>query len=127
MDVAIEDRRAVGQCCANVDQAREFHKYIRDLMTTFEEHVRQGKQVKKYLLEMIGDVREACMNMRYPGMDFSLEEIVPTFSDPSFKAWQAKLSGVEYADRNDLKEVNTKHNANIVTSDRSNKDAGQVA
>ena len=37
------------------------------------------------------------------------------------------LSGVEFADRNDMKEANTRRNANIVTSDRSNKDAGQVA
>ena len=76
---------------------------------------------------MIQDVREACMNMRYPGMDFNPEEIVPTISDPSFKAWRAMLSGVEFADRNDMKEANTRGNANIVTSDRSNKDAGQVA
>ena len=64
---------------------------------------------------------------RYPGMDFNPEEIVKTISDPSFKAWQAMLNGVEYVDRNDLKEANTKWNVNIVTSDRSNKDAGQVA
>ena len=96
-------------------------------MKTFEEHIRAGKQVKKYLLEMIQDVTEACMNMQYPGMDFNPEEIVPTISDPSFKAWRAMLSGVEFADRNDMKEANTRHNANILTSDRSNKDAGQVA
>ena len=59
-------------------------------------------------------------------MDFNQEEIVPTISDQSFKAWQAMLSGVEFADRNDMKEANTKRNANIVTSDRSNKDASQV-
>ena len=56
-------------------------------MKTFEKHMRKGKQVKKYLLEMIQDVREVCMNMQYPGMDFNPEEIVPTISDPSFKAW----------------------------------------
>ena len=123
----VEERRTVGQRCANVDQATEFCKYIRDLMKTFEEHVRAGKRVKKYLLETIQDVREACMNMRYPGMDFNPEEIVPTISVPSFKAWRAMLSGVEFADRNDMKEANTRRNANIVTSDRSNKDAGQVA
>ena len=60
-------------------------------------------------------------------MDFNPEEIVPTISDPSFKALQAMLSGVEFADRNDMKEANTRCNVNIVTSDRSNKDAGQVA
>ena len=123
----VEERRTIGQHCANVDQATEFCKYIRDLMKTFEEHVRAGKLVKKYLLEMIQDVREACMNIRYPGMDFNQEEIVPTISDPSFKACRAMLSGVEFADRNDMKEANTRHNVNIVTSDRSNKDAGQVA
>ena len=78
----VEERRTVGQHCTNVDQATEFRKYIRDLMRTFEEHVRAGKQVKKYLLKMIQDVREACMNMRYSGMDFNPEEIVPTISDP---------------------------------------------
>ena len=126
-NMVVEERRNISQCCANVDQATEFRKYIRDLMKTFEEHVRKGKQVKKYLLKMIQDVREACMNMRYPGMDFNLEEIVPTISDPSFKAWRAMLSRVEFADRNDMKEANTRYNANIVTSDRSNKDSGQVA
>ena len=122
-----EENHGSGQCCANVDQATEFQKYIRDLMKTFEEHVKKGKQVKKYLTEMIQDVREACMNMWYPGIDFDPEEKVPTISDLSFKVWRAMLSGVEFADRNDIKEANTKHNANIVTSDRSNKDAGQIA
>ena len=37
------------------------------------------------------------------------------------------LSGVEFVDRNDMKEANTKRNTNIVTSDRSNKDVGQIA
>ena len=76
---------------------------------------------------MIDDVREACMNMQYPGMNFDPEEIVDTISDPSFKAWQAMLKGVEFADKNDLKEVNTRRNANIVMSDRLNKDATQTA
>ena len=34
---------------------------------------------------------------------------------------------MKFADRNDLKEANTKHSSNIVTSDRSGKDAGQIA
>ena len=95
-------------------------------MKTFEGHVKNGKQVKKYLLQMIEDIWEACMNMRYLGMEFDLEEVAQTIADPSFKACRAMLSGVEFADRNDLKEAITKRNANIVTSDRSNKDAGQV-
>ena len=33
-------------------------------------------------------------------MDFDVEEIVTTFSDPSFKAWRAKISGAKFADRN---------------------------
>ena len=37
------------------------------------------------------------------------------------------LSGIEFADRNDMKEANMKCNANIVTLDRSNEDAGQIA
>ena len=76
-------------------------------MKQFKEHIRKGKQVKKYLLKMIQDVREACMNMQYPGMDLDPEEIVPTISDPSFKACRAMLSGVEFADRDDMKEANT--------------------
>ena len=127
-DMIMEERpKGGGQCCANVDQATEFRKYIWDVMKIFEGHVKKGKQVKKYLLEMIEDICEECMNMRYPGMDSNPEEIVQTIADPSFKAWQTMLSGVEYVDRNDLKEANTKRTANIVTSDRSNKDAGQVA
>ena len=114
--MVMEERpRGVGQRC------------IRDIMKTFEGYVKKEKQVKKYLLEMIEDVWEACMNMRYPGIDFGPEEIVKTISDPSFKAWQAMLIGVEYADRDDLKEANMIQNANIVTLERSNKDAGQVA
>ena len=50
-------------------------------------------------------------------MDFSPEEILPMISDPSFKAWRAMLSGVEFADRNDLKETKTKRNANMVMPD----------
>ena len=126
--MVMEERpRGAGQRCANVDRGTKFRKYIRDVMKTFEGHVKKGKQVKKYLLEMIEDVRGACMNIRYLGMDFDPEEIVQTISDLSFKAWQTLLSGVEYADRNDMKEAIMKWNVNIVTSDRSNKDAGQVA
>ena len=127
-DVLMEEiQRGPGQWCANVEQATEFRSYIKSSMKAFEEHVKKGKQIKKYLVDMIDDVREACMNMRYPGMNFDPEEIVDTISDLSFKAWQAMLKGVEYADKNDLKEANTKRNANIVTSDRSNKDASRIA
>ena len=58
--MVVEERRIVGQ---HAGQATEFRKYIHDVMKTFEEHVRNLKQVKKYLLEMIGDVTEACSNM----------------------------------------------------------------
>ena len=126
-DVEIREERRTGQRCANIEQASEFRKYIRDLVKEFETHVAKGKQVKKYLVDLIEDVQEACFNIKYPGMDFEAEEIVTTFSDPSFKAWRAKISGVRFADRNDLKEATTKHSSNIVTSDRSSKDAGQVA
>ena len=126
VEVIMEERQT-GQKCANIKQALEFRKYIRDLMKEFEKHVMKGKQVKKYLVDLIEDMKEACINMKYPGMDFEAEDIVPTFSDPSFKAWKAKLNGVNFADRNDLKETNTKHSSNIVTSDRSGKDARQVA
>ena len=126
-DVEVREERRTGQRCANIEQASEFRKYIRDLVKEFETHVAKGKQVKKYLVDLIEDVREACFNMKYPGMDFKAKEIVTTFSDPSFKAWRAKISGVRFADRNDLKEATTKHSLNIVTSDRSGKDAGQVA
>ena len=127
-DVLMEEiQRGPGQWCANVEQATEFRSYIKSIMKAFEEHVKKGKQIKKYLVDMIDHVREACMNMRYPGMNFDPEEIVDIISDSSFKAWQAMLKGVEYADKNDLKEANTKRNANIVTSDRSNKDASRIA
>ena len=126
-DVEVMEERRTDPKCANIEQASEFRKYIRDLVKEFETHVAKGKQVKKYLVDQIKDVQEACINMKYPGMDFDVEEIVTTFSDPSFKAWRAKISGVKFADRNDLKEANTKHSSNIVTSDRSGKDAEQIA
>ena len=93
-DVEVMEERRTGQRCANIEQALEFRKYIRDLVKEFETHVVKGKQVKKYLVDLIEDVREACFNMKYPGMDFDAEEIVTTFSDPSFKAWRAKVSSV---------------------------------
>ena len=37
------------------------------------------------------------------------------------------MKGVQFADRNDLKEVNTRRNANMVTSDRQNKDVSAIA
>ena len=126
-DVEVREERRTGQRCVNIEQALEFRKYIRDLVKEFETHVAKGKQIKKYLVDLIEDIREACFNMKYPGMDFEAEEIVTTFSDPSFKAWRAKISGVRFSDRNDLKEATTKHSSNIVISDRSGKDAGQVA
>ena len=93
-DVEVMEERRTGQRCANIEQALEFRKYIRDLVKEFQTHVAKGKQVKKYLVDLIEDVREACFNMKYPGMDFDAEEIVTTFSDPSFKAWRAKISSV---------------------------------
>ena len=74
---------------------------------------------------MIEDIHEACQNMNYPGMTFDPEEVVNTFLDPSFKAWQAHTKGVQYADKNDLKEANTRRNVNLVKSNRTNKDAKQ--
>ena len=126
VEVIMEERRT-GQKCANIKQALEFQKYIRDLIKEFEKHAMKGKQVKKYLVDLIEDMKEACINIKYPGMDFKAKDIMPTFSDPSFKAWKAKLNGVQFADRNDLKEANTKHSSNIVTSDRSGKNTRQVA
>ena len=79
--------KGTGQRCANIGQAKEFCAYIKNLMKNFQERVKEGKQVKKYFKEMIDDVHEACMNMRYPGMDFDPEEIVTMFLDPSCKAW----------------------------------------
>ena len=115
-DVTIAEMlRGTGQWCANMGQATEFRNYIKSVMKTFKEHVRKGKQIKKYLVEMIQDVHEACMNMRYPGMNFDPEEIVSTFLDLSCKAWQAMLKEVEYADRNDLKEANARKTANILS------------
>ena len=107
----------MGQKCANIEQASDFRKYIRDLVKEFKTRVAKGKQVKKHLVDLIDDIREACVNMKYPGMDFDAEEIATTFSDPSFKAWRVKISGVKFADKNDLKGANTKHSSNIVTSD----------
>ena len=78
----------------NIEQASEFRKYIRDPVKEFEIHVAKGKQVKKYLVDLIEDIQEACINMKYPGMDFDAEEIVTTFPDPSFKAWRAKIQAV---------------------------------
>ena len=67
-DVVIEEMpRGAGRQCANVEQVTEFRKYIKGIIKAFEEKVKKGKQVKKYLVDMIDDVREACMNMRYPG------------------------------------------------------------
>ena len=76
---------------------------------------------------MIDDVCEACMNMRYRGMDFNPEEIVNTFLDPTCKVWQAMMKGVEFTDPENLKEVTERQTAKIIKSDRSNKDASQAA
>ena len=46
---------------------------------------------------MIEDVRQACENMHYPGMNFKPESLVDTFMDLVFKAWQAKMKGMEFA------------------------------
>ena len=60
-------------------------------------------------------------------MNFDPQEIVNTFFDLAWKAWQAMLKGVEFADNDDLKEANERKTMNIIKSDRSNKDAMQVA
>ena len=72
-DVIIEEKPCrQGYHCANVEEASEFRKYIKSLMKVFAEHVRKGKQFKKHLVEMIEDVREACQNMYYLGMNLPL-------------------------------------------------------
>ena len=121
--IIAEMPKGTGQHCANVGQATEFRNYIKSVMKNFEVRVKKGKQVKKYLSEMIDDVTEACMNMWYPGMNFNPEEIVNTFLDPACKVWQAMLKGVEFVDADDLKEANERKTANIIKSDRSGKDA----
>ena len=57
-DVEVMEERRTGQKCANIEQASEFRKYIRDLVKEFETHVAKGKQIKKYLVDLIEDVRE---------------------------------------------------------------------
>ena len=121
------EQRTKGYRCSNVKEVTEFWKYIKGLMKNFQGHIRKGKQVKKYLMELINDMHEACQNMNYPGMTFDAEEIITAFLDPSFKAWQVYMKGVRYADRNDLKEANTRRNVNLITSDQSNKDATEAA
>ena len=104
-NIIAEKPKGTGQKCANVGQATEFRDYIKSLMKIFEQRVQEGKQVKKYLTEMIDDIWEACMNMRYPGMEFDPEDIVITFLDPTCKAWQAMMKGIEFVGRKNLKEA----------------------
>ena len=53
-DVIIaEIPKGTGQQCANMGQATEFRNYIKSVMKNFEERIKKGKQVKKYLIIII--------------------------------------------------------------------------
>ena len=46
-DVEVMEERRTGQRCANIEEALEYRKYIRDLVKEFETHVAKGKQVTR--------------------------------------------------------------------------------
>ena len=100
-------RKGVAQAdqdaCINPVEAARFRKAMRDEVLELEKAVKKGTNVADTYHTMIVHIVQACKDMNYDiPVDIEAEDIFPTIEDPTCKAWQLKLQGVETAGEGEL-------------------------
>ena len=84
--------------CINPVEAARFRKAMQDEALKLEKAVRKGVNVPEAYETLITHVIEACKDMNYEiPADIDASDILPTIEDPTCKAWQLKLQGVQMA------------------------------
>ena len=102
---------------ANTEETTEFRKFIRDIMAQFGDPVKGNKHIKKVPVRIDSRSKHAKTWITLGWI--TTEEMALTILDPAFKAWEAKMKGVQYAKLDDIKEANTMTTSNFVTVDRT--------
>ena len=89
--------------CINPAEAARFRKAMRAETLELEKAVKKGTNIAETYKTMIVHIVEACKDMNYDiPMDIEAEDIFPTIKDPTCKAWQLKMQGVETAGEGEL-------------------------
>ena len=89
--------------CINPKEAARFRKAMRDEAQELENAVRKGVNVKEAYETLIRHVIEACKDMNYEiPTDIEAKDILPTIEDPTCRAWQLKLQGIQTAEEGEL-------------------------
>ena len=101
--VSKDDDGDMNDGCINPKEAARFRKAMRSEAQELENTVRQGVNVKEAYETLIANVIEACKNINYEiPDDLEASDILPTIEDPTCKAWQLKLQGVQTAGKGEL-------------------------
>ena len=92
--------------CINPVEAARFRKAMCDEALELEKAVRKGVNVSEAYETLITHVIEACRDMNYEiPADIDASDILPTIEDPTCKAWQLKLQGVQTSRRGGIKHI----------------------
>ena len=98
-----DDDDNVTDSCINPKEAAKFRAAMRDEAQALEDAVRSGVNIKEAYQELIANVVAACKEMNYEiPSDLDVGDILPAVEDPTCKAWQLKLQGVQTAGEGEL-------------------------
>ena len=99
----IKHKGSKQDACINPAEAARFRKAMRDEVLELEKAVRKGTNIAETYQTMITHIIQACKDMNYDiPVDIEVEDIFPTIEDPTCKAWQLKLQGVQTAGEGEL-------------------------
>ena len=89
--------------CINPVEAAIFRKAMQAEALEIEKAVQKGVNVREAYEALITHVIEACKDMNYEvPTDIDVADILPTIEDPTCKAWQLKLQGIQTAGEGEL-------------------------
>ena len=114
--------RAVGEkkedACINPVEAARFRKAMQNEALELEKAVRKGTNIPEAYETLITHVIDACKDMNYEiPVDIDASDILPMIEDPTCKAWQLKLQGVQTAGEGEL-NVSKTDNAGVCVAKR---------
>ena len=98
-----DDDDNVTDSCINPKEAAKFRAAMWDEAQALEDAVWSGVNVKEAYQELIANVIVACKEMNYEiPSDLDVGGILPAVEDPTCKAWQLKLQGIQTAGEGEL-------------------------
>ena len=106
------------ESCINLVEAARFRKAMQDEVLELEKAVRKGTNIAETYQTMVTHIIQACKDMNYDiPVDIEVEDIFPTIEDPTCKAWQLKLQGVQTAGEGEL-NVSKTDNSGVCVAKR---------